>query len=368
MLGLWHRERAFFVTRAIARPPSVPRELWTERQQREAREQNGGRCPPAWREGTLVSSRELQGLSSPWYFGAVPKEQAAPYLRSWSRLFASDGFASAWGPRTAERSDPCYAYPTTHECTWNGPSVRAPLALRLRARGTRLAVPRLSSALEREHPTGREPPHVPLLPHATRARRERGPSLASQWPFETAKVITAAIRVLREHADAARASGALDSDQLWALLKQYAHAHTHGHATNASAWELPGLGRAWIGEALHPDEGYWLVRRLLYANPKRSQQRNRGARYNHSTFCDLVLQFLGLRPRADGRLAVQPLLPPRSAVRWFAVDGVRARGRDVCVVYDRDGVRYGLGPGLHVLLEGIPVASGKLGDELVVEL
>jgi len=310
VLSLWHDERRFFVTRATARPPGVPRARWAEKQQQKARELSShGQCPPRWREGELVTSRELAGLTSPWYFGVPPRETAARYLVSWARLFDDvDGFAARWGPRTAERSDPCHDHATGHECNWNGPS----------------------------------------------------------WPFETSKAIGAGIRVLREYAEAAEASGALDASRLWGLLKQYAHAHTHGRATNASAWELPGAGRAWIGEAMHPDEGYWLVRHLLYA--KADPSRNRGARYHHSTYCDLVLQFLGLRPLGNGTLLVQPLLPASSRVRYFALDGVRLRGRDVCVAYDHAGSRYGLGAGLHVLLEGVVVASGALGEVLRVEL
>jgi len=103
------------------------------------------------------------------------------------------------------------------------------------------------------------------------------------------------------------------------------------------------------------------VRQRLY--DKADPSRNRGVRYLHSTFCDLVLRALGLWPLANGSLLVQPLLPARSLVRFFAIDGVRVRGRDVTVAYDRSGTKYGLGPGLHVLLEGVVVATGQLGGE-----
>ena len=237
------------------------------------------------------------------YFGVPPPQQAAAYLGAWRRLFATDGFAARWGPRTAERAHPCYGYEAAHECTWNGPS----------------------------------------------------------WPFETSKTIAAAINVLREYGASARRTGALEPSELWGLLIQYARAHTHSHAVNASGWQLPGAGSAWIGEALDPDEGNWIVRQRLY--DKGDPSRNRGARYLHSTFCDLVLRALGLWPLANGSLLVQPLLPARSLVRFFAIDGVRVRGRDVTVAYDRSGTKYGLGPGLHVLLEGIVEATGQLGGE-----
>jgi len=296
------------VTRSLPRPADVPEQKWTERSLLKARELNGGRCPPNWPPGQLVTSRELQGLSSPWYFSAPPAVNASLFLRGWSRLIDPAGFRAPWGPRTAERSDQCYMYASGHECAWNGPT----------------------------------------------------------WPFETSKLITAAINVLHDYADAARQSGALDASTLWSLIAQYAQAHTHASAVNASDWELSGLGHSWIGEALHPDEGYWLVRKLLYDAGNRG--RNRGARYNHSTFCDLILQLLGLRPSTDRTLTVHPLLPADTPVQYFAIDGVAVQGHDVAVLFDRDGSRYGRGAGLRVLLDGAVVASGALGDTLVVQL
>ena len=359
LLRLWSPARQFFVTRAIRRPETAPRHRWAEEEWTNARALNGGRCPPEWADGELVSSRELQGLSSPWYFRAVPARSAARYAAAFGRLFdRTGGFGAEWGPRTAERSDACYNYTSHHECTWNAPS----------------------------------------------------------WPFETSKVITGALNFLHDYPAAAHAApGAIDAHGLWRLLRDYARAHTHARAVNSSGWLLSGLGGAWIGEALHPDEGYWLPRARLYAAG--SPHRNRGHRYLHSTFCDLVIGALGVRPSpppaaaevedalmmgadaparvpgggasgggaagggaagggASGAsagpsslLVINPLLPaPALGVRYFAIDGLRIRGRDVCVAYDMDGSRYGLGAGLHVLVDGIKAKSGPLGTPLRVEL
>ena len=151
LLSLWSPRRSFFVTRAIPRPESVPAQRWAEKQSTAARDLNQGRCPQAWPAGPLhvhamcprsstcactlnqgrcprawpagqlVESRELMGLSSPWYFHAVPRHNASQYASSWQPLFDGQrGFAGRWGSRTAERADPCYNYTTKHECTWNG--------------------------------------------------------------------------------------------------------------------------------------------------------------------------------------------------------------------------------------------------------
>ena len=312
LLSLWSPSLGFFVTRAIGRPATAPRQPWAEKQQVSARALNGQRCPVAWPRGDLVTSRELQGLTSPWYFGAIPRRNASAYAGAWARLFDGvGGFAGPWGPRTAERSDSCYNYTTSHECNWNGPS----------------------------------------------------------WPFETSKAITAALNVLHDYPNLyplPRRRTPLDPEGLWSLLMQFARAHTHSHALNASAWLLPGLGASWIGEALHPDTGSWLARERMYAAG--SPSRNRGHRYLHSTFCDLVIGVLGVRP-SPGRLVVHPLIPAaRLGVRYFALDGLRIHSHDVTVAYDADGSRYGLGSGLFVLVDGHVVASGSLGERLVVSL
>ena len=97
--------------------------------------------------------------------------------------------------------------------------------------------------------------------------------------------------------------------------------------------------------------------------------RNRGHNYNHSTFVDLILRLLGLRPRSDRTLSVRPLLPANAdAPSYFAVDGLRIHGRDVAVVYDRDGARYGLGAGLQVLVDGHVAATGEISAGVAVQL
>jgi len=68
--------------------------------------------------------------------------------------------------------------------------------------------------------------------------------------------------------------------------------------------------------------------------------RERGKDYNHSTFCDLVITgLMGLRPRSDDVLRVNPLTPDNWS--WFCLDNVL----------------YGRGKGFRVLVDGRTVAS-----------
>ena len=114
----------------------------------------------------------------------------------------------------------------------------------------------------------------------------------------------------------------------------------------------------WIDEVQNPDTGDWISRTMLERDPK-NRIPERGKDYNHSTFCDLVLgELVGIRPQRDGSLVVAPLFPPAWA--YLRVEGVRWRGHDISVVWDRDGTRYGLGAGFFVLRDGAVVSRQDL--------
>ena len=108
----------------------------------------------------------------------------------------------------------------------------------------------------------------------------------------------------------------------------------------------------WIDENLDPFTGEWLARKIMIdwdaKGIRKLAYRERGKDYNHSTFCDLVIAGLcGIVPQADGKVVVKPLAPEEWD--WWCVDGVRYHGRDVTVLFDRDGKHYGKGKGLVVI-------------------
>jgi hypothetical protein len=82
-----------------------------------------------------------------------------------------------------------------------------------------------------------------------------------------------------------------------------------------------------------------------------------GAGLQPSTFCDLIINDLvGLRPRADDTVDVNPLIPA-DAWDWFCLDGVKYHGRNLTIVWDKSGEKYGKGRGLQVLADGKVVAQ-----------
>jgi hypothetical protein len=159
------------------------------------------------------------------------------------------------------------------------------------------------------------------------------------WPYATSQTLKAMANLLQEYdqqvvtpADYVR------------LLRTFARTHRKD-------------GRPYLAEACHPDTGSFAGH----------DSYNHSEHYFHSSFCDLVITGLvGLRPRDDDSVEVRPLAP--ADWPYFALDGVSYKGQTLCILWDRDGSRYGRGKGLRLLANGKEVsATEKLGP-LVVKL
>ena len=146
-----------------------------------------------------------------------------------------------------------------------------------------------------------------------------GPS----WPFATSQTLTALANQLIDYP----AQPYVDRDDFYDLLRGYARTQRKD-------------GQPYVAEAHHPDEDRWIY-----------DGRNHSEDYNHSTFNDNVLSgLLGIRPQAGSSLRLAPLVP--AGWNHFAVENVPYHGRNVTVVWDRDGSAYGRGSGLRVWVDG----------------
>ena len=115
-------------------------------------------------------------------------------------------------------------------------------------------------------------------------------------------------------------------------------------------------GRPYVGEYMDEVTGYWL---------KGDQERSRY--YNHSTFNDLIISGLvGLRPRMDNTLEVNPLLPD-GKWDWFCLDNIRYHGHTLSIVWDKNGNRYHVGKGLRIFVDGKEVGSSSTLSKLLIK-
>jgi hypothetical protein len=176
-----------------------------------------------------------------------------------------------------------------------------------------------------------------------------GPS----WPYATSVTLTGLANLLNGPPE--KVIGAKD---YFTLLKGY----TRSHRLKVDADRVV----PWIDENLNPATGDWISRTRLKAWKNGTWDADkggveRGKDYNHSTYCDLVISgLIGLRPRADATVEVNPLVP--EDWDWFCLDPLPYHGRLLTIMWDRTGKHYGKGQGLRVTVDGKEIAaSATLG-------
>ncbi|MDB5457349.1 MAG: hypothetical protein JWP92_2934, partial [Caulobacter sp.] len=163
------------------------------------------------------------------------------------------------------------------------------------------------------------------------------------WPFQTTQVLTAMANLLNDYHQTT-----VDRGDYLRLLRQYARLHYKDGKPDLEEDYDPETGKAIVGLA-------------------------RSHHYNHSGYADLIISGLvGLRPREDDVLEVNPLVPSDpndpQALRYFALQDAPYHGRLVTVLFDADGSRYGRGKGLFVLVDGVQVAASPTLKRLTVPI
>jgi hypothetical protein len=158
------------------------------------------------------------------------------------------------------------------------------------------------------------------------------------WPFATSQTLTAMANFMQDNPTKFKSDSVYFSQ-----LEKYVESQYH-------------RGRPYIGEYLDEVTGYWL---------KGDQERSRY--YNHSTFNDLIITGLvGLRPRSDNTIEINPLLPP-GKWNWFCLDNVLYHGKNLTIVWDKNGDKYHLGKGLRVLINGKEVGYASTLSKLIIQ-
>lgn len=161
----------------------------------------------------------------------------------------------------------------------------------------------------------------------------------NSWPYATTQTLVALANLLNDYEQ-----DVVDAADYFRLLQAYTRTQRKD-------------GRPYVAEAADPFTGSWAGHDTWFHSEH----------YFHSGYVDLVITgLIGLRPRDDDRLVVNPLVP--ADWDWFALDDVAYRGHRVSVIWDRDGSRYGRGAGLQVLVDGDVLAAAPEIGRLAAEL
>lgn len=168
----------------------------------------------------------------------------------------------------------------------------------------------------------------------------------ASWPFSTSQTLTALANLLNNYHQKV-----LGKEDYFQLLKTYTRSHRRKLKEDIVV--------PWIDESLNPDTGNWIPT---------ADDPPRGKDYNHSTYCDLIISGLvGLRPRADDKIEVNPLIPDRSW-DYFCLDNVLYHGKYLTIIYDKTGKHYGKGMGFRILADGDRITSSRSLNRLIGKL
>lgn len=182
-----------------------------------------------------------------------------------------------------------------------------------------------------------------------------GPS----WPFATTQTLKALANLLNNYTN----TGGLSKSDYYELLCQYSQSHQR--------IDENGNRIKWIDENLNPFTGDWISRTRLksWENDHWSMAKGgveRGKDYNHSGFCDLIIaDLIGLRPRNDDVIEINPLIPDEWD--WFCLDKVPYRGKELTIIWDKNGSKYRLGKGLMLFADGELLAKSAQVEKLIYE-
>ena len=158
------------------------------------------------------------------------------------------------------------------------------------------------------------------------------------WPFASSQTLTAMANYINNYPQST-VNDSIYFDQ----MEKYVESQHH-------------RGRPYIGEYQDEVTGYWL---------KGDQERARY--YNHSTFNDLMITgLIGLRPRLDNTIEVNPLIP-QDQWDYFCLDNIPYHGRNVTILWDKNGDRYNQGKGFRILVDGVVVGQSDTLGRLVCE-
>lgn len=150
------------------------------------------------------------------------------------------------------------------------------------------------------------------------------------WPFATTQTLKGLANLLRDY----RYHGSMTPAVYY-------------HALHTYAWSQQKNGKPYLGEYQDEKTGYW----LKGDNPRSSY-------YNHSGFCDLVINdLIGIRPSLDHQLTIDPMV----SWKWFRLKNVPYHGHLITISWDEK-------KGYYIYVDNVEKYAGKKLKRVVIKI
>lgn len=151
------------------------------------------------------------------------------------------------------------------------------------------------------------------------------------WPFATTQTLKALSNLLRNY----KYKGGMTPAVYYEMLATYARSHQKN-------------GAPYLGEYQDEKSGYW----LKGDNPRSSY-------YNHSGFCDLVINDLvGIRPSVENKVTIDPMVP----WQWFRLSNIPYHGHLITVSYNYKK------KGFFIYVDDVETYHGKRLKRVIISL
>jgi hypothetical protein len=144
------------------------------------------------------------------------------------------------------------------------------------------------------------------------------------WPFATSQTLKGLANLLTNYKN----KGKMTKDVFYEEMYKYAFSHQKN-------------GKPYIGEYQDERNGEWL-----------KGDHPRSSFYNHSTFCDLVINdLIGFKPMINNTFEIKPLLP-EGKWDWFKLTQISYHEKLIDIIWDKTGKKYQNGKGFQVFVDG----------------
>lgn len=160
------------------------------------------------------------------------------------------------------------------------------------------------------------------------------------WPFASSQTLKGLANLLTNYKN----HGKMTPNVFYQELHKYAASHQKN-------------GKPYLGEYQDESNGEWL-----------KGDNSRSSFYNHSTFCDLVINdLIGIKPRADHAFGFYPLIP-EGKWDWFKLDNISYHGKTLSLLWDKTGKKYNKGKGFRVYADGKEIYQSAALKPAIIKL